>query len=566
MIRLVPLVVSALILLPVIHSKDIYVSPSGEDSNPGTSDLPFQSIQRGADEAIAGDSIHVLSGNYPESVRFTHPGTDTLPIRCIAEGSVTVNASGHDWGVFVDGYEENDAQYVIIDGFQVFGAARGGIRVSWADFVRILNCESFDNGRWGIFTDYSNDLLIENNICRTSTEEHGIYVSNSGDRPVIRGNLCYNNNASGIQINADPQMEGDGITSNAVVENNICHHNGDAGGAAINLASVRDSIIRNNLLYSNQAGGIAGWGDGNGPDWGCKGNFIVNNTIYFEPGEGRWCISLKEGSTNCSIYNNLLFGGNRGAFEFSTESEPGLTMDYNILFAEDGVVVTEEDTSYFTFSQWLARGYDAHSKTADATVVTFNPTSSDFHLKAGSPAIDCGFGDETYVTLVDLEGTPRTDDPEIPNTGSGSGIVDIGCFEYGSGTPMPTPTATQPPALHIELDMGGDTFTDGDPCRLDALFEYTGTTRTVDFYVVLNVFGAYWFYPNWIAADEGIDYDTIELTAGPDWTEAIVPEFVMPPVSNSGPFYFYAACFEPGELSVSALVSNVAEVTFFLED
>jgi hypothetical protein len=89
--------------------------------------------------------------------------------------------------------------------------------------------------------------------------------------------------------------DGDGITTKAVIEKNIVYENGKLGGAAINLASVRNSTIRNNLIYNNEAGGIAGWGDGNGPEWGCKNNRILNNTIYFRSGQGRWAISLKEG-------------------------------------------------------------------------------------------------------------------------------------------------------------------------------------------------------------------------------------------------------------------------------
>ncbi len=561
-------VLIALIVCPsVAWTTEYHVSPDGQDSNPGTAALPFQTIQRGADAAFAGDTITVHEGVYAESVRFTHPGTTALPIRCLAEGTVTVDATGHDWGLFVDGYEDNDAQHIILWNFRVFGATRGGIRVSWADFVRIDNCVSHDNGRWGIFTDYSNDLNLRHNTCYNSQEEHGIYVSNSGDRPFLWGNLCFNNNASGIQINADPQMEGDGITSNALIESNICYGNGAAGGAAINLASVRDSVIRNNLLYGNLAGGIAGWGDGNGPDWGCKNNVFVNNTIYFAPGTARWCISLKEGSTNCAIYNNLLFGGARGAFEFSSESESGLAMDYNILYAEDGSVVTEEDTSYFSFSEWQARGYDAHSKTAAASAVTLDPSSSDFRLRAGSPAIDSGFDDGMTVPSTDIGGRSRTDDPDTPNTGSGSGIVDMGCYEYfpGGPGPTPTPTATVPPELTIALDMGADRFGTGDPCRLDALFHYSGEPRTADFYVVLEVFGAYWFYPGWIPSWEGIDSASIELSGGPDWKVEVIPEFTMPEVSAAGPFYFYAACFAPGDLTVDALLSNVAGVEFRLQ-
>jgi len=33
--------------------------------------------------------------------------------------------------------------------------------------------------------------------------KHGIYHSNSGDRPTLRGNYCHDNAGAGIHMNAD---------------------------------------------------------------------------------------------------------------------------------------------------------------------------------------------------------------------------------------------------------------------------------------------------------------------------------------------------------------------------
>jgi len=59
-----------------------------------------------------------------------------------------------------------------------------------------------------------------------SQAEHGIYVGNSGDRPVIRRNVVWGNNANGIHMNGDLSQGGDGIISGAIVEGNIIHDNG----------------------------------------------------------------------------------------------------------------------------------------------------------------------------------------------------------------------------------------------------------------------------------------------------------------------------------------------------
>src|SRR5207249_596007 len=115
-------------------------------------------------------------------------------------------------------------------------APRAGIAVQGepdvnATGVVIRHCFCHHNGRWGIFTGFARDLLIESNETSYSAAEHGIYVSNSGDRPTVRANLVHDNSAAGIQLNADPaemgpdptDPQGDGIITGALIELNIIH-------------------------------------------------------------------------------------------------------------------------------------------------------------------------------------------------------------------------------------------------------------------------------------------------------------------------------------------------------
>ena len=79
--------------------------------------------------------------------------------------------------------------------------------------------------------------------------QHGIYVSNSGDWPVLRANRVHDNAGAGIQLNADASQGGDGIITGAILEDEVIYNNGSAGGSAINLDGVQYSTIRNNLLF-----------------------------------------------------------------------------------------------------------------------------------------------------------------------------------------------------------------------------------------------------------------------------------------------------------------------------
>ncbi len=80
------------------------------------------------------------------------------------------------------------------------------------DHVTIRGNVAQDNGRWGIFTGCCDDLVIEGNVASGSCIEHGIYVSNSGDRPVIRGNVVRSNDKNGIHMNGDLSVDCDGTT------------------------------------------------------------------------------------------------------------------------------------------------------------------------------------------------------------------------------------------------------------------------------------------------------------------------------------------------------------------
>ena len=49
-------------------ANDYYVSISGDDSNPGTLELPFRTIQHAASIVEAGDTVHIRGGIYREKI------------------------------------------------------------------------------------------------------------------------------------------------------------------------------------------------------------------------------------------------------------------------------------------------------------------------------------------------------------------------------------------------------------------------------------------------------------------------------------------------------------------
>jgi Right handed beta helix region/Protein of unknown function (DUF1565)/Domain of unknown function (DUF4214) len=402
-----------------------HVAASGDDNNDGSQARPFRQIRRALAAAGPGDTVLVADGDYlgfdlsgvggtaaaPLTIRATGAGANVLPTADRADNRDTIHLSF--------------SSHVVIDGLRSSNANRAALRVNQSHHVTVRNCVFGNNARWGLFTNHSDDLLIENNECFASGLEHGIYVSNSGDRPVVRGNRLHDNRGAGVQLNADLSAGGDGIITGALVERNVVYNNGAGGGGAINLDGVQDSVVRNNLLYNNHATGITNFRQ-DGAE-GPRGMQILHNTIDM-PADGRWALLLSATTGRNVVRNNVLHNRHsfRGGLLFSSANDAANTdSDYNVLER----VSTDDGSTRLTLAQWQAQGRDPHSRAAAPSALFADDAARDYHLKTGSPAVDAG---ETLSAVnTDIEGAPRP-------RGAAS---DIGCYEFAAaaGNPIDDP-------------------------------------------------------------------------------------------------------------------------------
>jgi parallel beta-helix repeat protein len=278
----------------------------------------------------------------------------------------------------------------------------------------VRNCVFGNNTTWGLFTGFSDDLVIENNECFGSATQHGIYVSNSGDRPTLRGNRCHNNAGAGIQLNADVNIQpGDGIITGALLENNVVYNNGASGGGAFNLDGVQDSVVRDNLLFNNHASGIIFFQiDGaEGP----RGNRVVHNTVDMAA-DGRWALNFLQTTGPNVVRNNILLTRHpfRGGLRFGDANDAANTdSDYNLVTR-----ITPDDTVVLPLADWQAQGHELHSVTGSVSRVFVEADGGNYLLSAGSPARDSA--QPVAGLLNDLEGSLRP---------SGA-APDMGCYEW----------------------------------------------------------------------------------------------------------------------------------------
>jgi parallel beta-helix repeat protein len=416
-----------------------YVSPTGSDAGACTFVAPCRQIRRALTLVNAGDTIFVANGSYLGFDVDSLHGAPGAPITVKAQGTGALVTATTDRPDNRDTIFITFSSYIVIDGLRASNANRAAVRVDQSPNVTIRNGVYANNGTWGIFTDFADDLLLENNECSGSVAEHGIYVSNSGDRPVLRRNRVYGNNASGIQLNADLSAGGDGIITGALIEQNVIFNNGTAGGAAINLDGVQDSIVRNNVLYNNRSTGIVNYqGDGGeGP----QGMEILHNTIDM-PSTGRWALLISNTTGPNLVRNNILYNRHsfRGGITYGSPADVANTdSDYNVL---DRVSQDDGDT-VLSLAQWQAQGFELHSFIASDVDLWMSVASADYHLKAGSPAIDQGVFAPNATR--DMEGHVR---PWGPG-------VDVGADELVTANFVTTPYVTglsNPTAMQFAPD------------------------------------------------------------------------------------------------------------------
>jgi hypothetical protein len=409
---LLPLLLLAATTADAAPLRTFYVATTGSDAAAGSAAAPWRTLQHAADAVRAGDLVVVRPGRYA-GFNLETSGSAADPIVFSAEPGVIVdtpNPVRPQEGINLEG-----ASWIVIEGFTVIGMPRTGIRSVLNHHVTIRRNVGDQNGRWGILTGFSDDLLIEDNEMSRSAVEHGIYVSNSGDRPVIRRNHVWGNNANGIHMNGDLSQGGDGVISGAVVEGNLIHGNGRAGGSGINGDGLQSSRIVNNILYDNHASGISLYRiDGGQP---ARNNLVAHNTIV-QAADARWAINIQNASTGNRVVNNILVTLHtfRGAIAISTDSLPGFVSDANVVtprFTLDG------GSSVLALAAWrTATGQDARSLASVPAELFVDPAAGNYRLRPGSPARDAGLA--LTDVLTDFDGQPRPAGP-APDAGADEG-------------------------------------------------------------------------------------------------------------------------------------------------
>jgi parallel beta-helix repeat protein len=413
---------------PRVLLSTYYVSPAGSDGAAGTSTAAaWQSLQKAADTAVAGDTVHVLAGTYPVGMNFYGKtgGTAAAPVQFLADpGAVITHAadSGHPNDDLAGINVENTAGYFVFKGFTVNSDGsmqRAGIRVAFSPNVQILD-NTVDHAFIGIFVSNADNVLIQGNTCRNATDQHGIYVSANTHNTVVRNNTLYGNAWDGLHMNCVNGASNDG----ALVEGNVIYGNTLSG---MDIEGVTNATFRNNVIYGNGKHGITVHSQDQDNTPAASKDTFVNNTIA---NNGMFAIQIKSEDTQGQVlFNNVLLSSNGVYGSIGTSGTPaGLTSDYNTVVDNFSTTLGLDQVS---LTGWrTSTGQDQHSVIATPDQLFVNSDGGNYRLRTGAPAVDAGTN-----TLAGRQAPPADVDGSTRPQGA---TWDAGAYE-SSAIPDTTP-------------------------------------------------------------------------------------------------------------------------------
>ncbi|NOQ22584.1 MAG: hypothetical protein GQ565_08050 [Candidatus Aegiribacteria sp.] len=411
-----------------------YVSPTGDDGNPGTSGSPWASIGQACNTLAAGDTVYVRSGTYSERVV---PGTsgssssNRIVYLAYPGDAPVIDGTGvslpSGWGGLV---EISNLSHIVFAGFIVQNVGsednHSGILVESSTDVSILNCATYNTVSSGIGVWNCSNLILNNNevelACNDGEQEcitvagtsnftvSNNYVHNSGPGTIggegidikdgcstgdVYGNVVHDINRIGIYVDS-----WDKPTHHINVHSNLVYNTTDDGFALASESGglLSDISVYNNISYGNTNSGItvASWGE-QVPSHPIQDISIMNNTFYGN-GTSSWGVGIcveNPDADNVIVRNNILSENVFGQILIE-EAGSGLAVDNNLFFG----IGDPYGSSYLTGDPELE-----------------DPSNGDFHLQTSSPAIDAG--SSTGAPSDDFEGTSRP---------QGSGY-DMGAYE-----------------------------------------------------------------------------------------------------------------------------------------
>ncbi|MGI9240595.1 MAG: right-handed parallel beta-helix repeat-containing protein [Verrucomicrobiales bacterium] len=480
----------ALLLLTsaTVSADELFVSTTGSDSDPGSIDRPYRTIDHAAGRASPGDTIFVRGGVYNELVSPNRSGTSSqrITIRNFPDESPIIDGSGKSVAGQTPILEIDDENYLTIEGFQIRNLTTPtnsrtplGILVTGSSTgIEIIDCEIYnirntgDNGNaHGILVEGTDNtpisgLVIRGNELRDLVlgNSEALVLNGNVDGFEVSGNYVHDCNNLGIDFigfegngpaGQDQARNGvcaDNIVTNISTLNNPAYGGYSAGGIyvdggrdiiiernlvshcdiGIELASedpdgaTSNVTVRDNVIWSNNIGGIfvGGYQQRRGAAVDCT---IVGNTLVENDTveEYNGELLVQYNTTNLDVRNNIFVAGRRNVYIIvNNGNNSGITLDYNLYYSSSA---TSPDRGEWIWNGSFQDGFDEWRSTTgqDANSLYVNPQFSDYEASDFSLS-----STSPAIDRGDPAYSPGPDETDAAGNPRISGNrIDIGAYE-----------------------------------------------------------------------------------------------------------------------------------------
>ncbi|MEM7556578.1 MAG: right-handed parallel beta-helix repeat-containing protein [Cyanobacteria bacterium P01_A01_bin.84] len=454
----------------ISDSKTYYVSPNGNNDNPGTKEKPWKTINHAVSEdsaVTAGDTILVQPGKYTELINLKKSGNAKLGhITLKADGDVTLRDPSPKGGLWHEGVIQSAGEgYWKIDGFRIENTSFAGISLRDANNMIVKNNHTFETGGSGIIVmpdsyfqggerevTSKNIKVVDNTIERANWKWEG-----RGDTKGVQEALSIWG-VDGFEVANNTLKEGnrEGIDIKTGSRNGSVHNNtvskmalisgtpkGYNGGPGIYVDGNRSDTfnidIYNNVVHDNTSEGIAISDEI--PSQGDVRNIRVYNNVIYDNGKKgvNSGSGLMVGSNvrDVEFSNNTVVGNVQsfvidGSDYLKGRKIDGVTLRNNIFanpsyingviedannVALDNNLFTDETDELFKGGSGL-RNFKETNNIQVKSVNFLDSKAKDYRLSSDSPAIDKASNISDYAS---------TDKNRVKRDGDNA--PDIGAYE-----------------------------------------------------------------------------------------------------------------------------------------
>jgi len=248
-------------------SKELYVSPHGNDAQPGTAGQPWRTLQHAVTTAQPGDTVFLKAGNYPEDVNLNRSGESGNPLTIAAAPGeqVTVRSLVVKPGV----------SHLQLKDFAVKGYENWGIELSGDNHYITLSGLKIQGGEVGLrlTVGHSGGVPEAGPVSHITLEncviQNTVYAGVDGTPGPCNHLIFRQVEVSGAGLHGEESYAADGISiekgHHITVEDCFVHDN---GGDGIDLNSrdrqgqVPGIVVRGNQVVRNHLNGIKVWAGG----------------------------------------------------------------------------------------------------------------------------------------------------------------------------------------------------------------------------------------------------------------------------------------------------------------